>query len=174
MRGSQGVMAVDPDFATYAAARWASLVRSAVFLGCSREDAQDLAQLTLLRCYVSWAKVQRANDRDAYVYQVLLNCLRDSRRRRWWGERPTQRLPETVGADITSEVDVVDAVHRALAGLSKPHRDVVVLRFYANLSEQQTAHALGVGVGTVKSRLSRALANLSADSHLLDLTEENT
>ena len=88
MREGQGVVGVDPDFATYAAARWASLVRSAVFLGCSREDAQDLAQVTLLRCYVSWAKVQRADDRDAYVYRVLLNCLRDSRRRRWWGERP--------------------------------------------------------------------------------------
>jgi RNA polymerase sigma-70 factor (sigma-E family) len=173
MRATQGVMAVEPDFATYAAARWASLVRSAVFLGCSKEEAQDIAQVTLLRCYVSWAKVKRADDRDAYVYRVLLNCLRDSRRRRWWGERPTERLPETEAPDITSDVDVADAVHRALAGLSKPHRDVVVLRFFANLSEQQTAHALGVGPGTVKSRLSRALAKLSADSHLLDLTEGN-
>ena len=64
-------------------------------------------------------------------------------------------------------------MHRALGGLSKPHRDVVVLRYFANLSEQQTAHALGVGAGTVKSRLSRAMAKLSADSHLLDLTEGN-
>ena len=167
------MVAVDPDFATYAAARWASLVRSAVFLGCSREDAQDLAQVTLLRCYVSWARVQRADDRDAYVYRVLLNCLRDSRRRRWWGERPTERLPEKVESDITSDVDVSDAVDRALGGLSKPHRDVVVLRYFANLSEQQTAQALGVGAGTVKSRLSRAMAKLSADSHLLDLTEGN-
>jgi RNA polymerase sigma-70 factor (sigma-E family) len=164
-------MAGDDDYATYAGARWPSLVRSAVFLGCSVEEAQDVAQTTLLRCYVAWAKVNRADDRDAYVFRVLLNCLRDSRRRRWWGERPTERLPDSASRDITAEVDVADAVHRALAGLSQVNRDVVVLRFFANLSEQQTAEALGIAVGTVKSRLSRALAQLADDSHLFDLTE---
>lgn len=165
---------VEQDFSAYAAARWSSLVRSAVFLGCSLEEAQDVAQVTLLRCYVAWTRIQRADDRDAYVYRVLLNCLRDSRRRLWWGERPTERLPESSAPDKTGDVDVADAVHRALAGLSKQHRDVVVLRFFANLSEHQTAHALGVEVGTVKSRLSRALARLGSDTHLLDLTEGPT
>jgi len=162
------------DFESYAAARWPSLVRSGVFLGCSVEDAQDLAQSTLLRCHVAWSKVQRADDRDAYVYQVLLNCLRDSRRRRWWGERPTERLPEEPVSDRSAEVDVADAVHRAMAGLSNAHREVVVLRYLADLSAQQTAGVLGVEVGTVKSRLSRALSRLSADVHLLDLTEGPT
>lgn len=161
----------ESDFEAYAAARWSSLVRSGVFLGCSLEDAQDLAQTTLLRCHVAWSKVQRADDRDAYVYRVLLNCLRDSRRRRWWGERPTSRLPEGHVADGSMAVAVADAVHRAMAGLSPAHRDVVVLRYLADLSEQQTARILGIEVGTVKSRLSRALARLSSDSHLLDLTE---
>ncbi|MDQ3273843.1 MAG: SigE family RNA polymerase sigma factor [Actinomycetota bacterium] len=162
---------VEQDFGAYAAARWSSLVRSAVFLGCSVEEAQDLAQVTLLRCYVAWARVQRADDRDAYVYRVLLNCLRDSRRRRWWGERPTERLPEAPSRDGANDVDVADAVHRAMGGLSKAHREVVVLRIFADLSEQQTASALGVEIGTVKSRLARALARLAADTHLLDLTE---
>ena len=162
---------VEQDFEAYAAARWPSLVRSAVFLGCSVEEAQDLAQATLLRCHLAWARVQRADDSDAYVYRMLLNCLRDSRRRRWWGERATGDLPEAVAADRSGDVDVADAVHRAMAGLSAAHRQVVVLRIFADLSERQTALALGVEPGTVKSRLSRALARLAADDHVLDLTE---
>ena len=115
--------------------------------------------------------MQRADDSDAYVYRMLLNCLRDSRRRRWWGERATEDLPEAVAADRSGDIDVADAVHRAMAGLSDAHRQVVVLRIFADLSERQTALALGVEPGTVKSRLSRALARLAADDHVLDLTE---
>lgn len=159
------------DFDEYAAARWPSLVRSGVFLGCSVEEAQDLAQTTLLRCHLAWAKVQRADDRDAYVYRVLLNCLRDSRRRHWRGERPTERLPEETARD---RVEDVDAVHRALTRVTAEQRQVVVLRIFVDLSEQQTAHVLGVAVGTVKSRLSRALARLAEDRHLIDLTEGPT
>ena len=165
----------DGDFSAYATARWGTLVRSAVFLGCTLDEAHDLVQTTLLRCYTGWRKVQRANDRDAYVYRILLNCHRDSRRRRWWGERPTDTLPERpTSVDATASVDTADAIHRALSDLSKVNREVVVLRYYAHLSEQQTAHALGIAPGTVKSRLSRALAQLATNSHLADLTEGPT
>ena len=161
----------DDEFSAYAAARWATLVRAAVFLGCTLDEAQDLAQTTLLRCYTAWPKVARADDRDGYVYRVLVNCHRDSRRRRWWGERPTERLPEQSTPDGTEAVHLTDAVHRALEGLSRPNREVVVLRYFAHLSERQTADALGIAPGTVKSRLSRALAQLAADDHLVDLRE---
>jgi RNA polymerase sigma-70 factor (sigma-E family) len=164
-------MGDDEDFSAYAAARWGSLVRSAVFLGCSVDEAEDLAQTTLLRCYTSWRRVTRAADQDAYVYRVLLNCLRDSRRRRWWGERPTGAPPDSGGGDPTGAVDIADAVHRALRSLSQVNRAVVVLRYYANLSEQQTAEVLGIPPGTVKSRLSRALGQLANDTHLADLAE---
>jgi RNA polymerase sigma-70 factor (sigma-E family) len=167
-------MEANAEFSAYAVARWSSLVRSAVFLGCSVQEGQDLAQTTLMRCFVAWSKVQRAADRDAYVYRVLLNCLRDSRRRRWWGEFPTEALPEVATDDRTDDVDVADAVHRALAGLSQPHREVVVLRYLVNLSEHQTAQVLGVQPGTVKSRLSRALAQLDGNPHLLNLKEGPT
>lgn len=167
----------DADFADYARDAWGSLVRSAVFLGCSPHEAEDLAQTTLVRCYTAWPKVTRADNREAYVYRMLLNCLRDSKRRRWWGERATERLPEPPearGRDETAAVDTADAVHRALAGLTKPNRDVVVLRYFAGLTERQTAEALGVPPGTVKSRLSRSLAALSADAHLTDLRPDFT
>ena len=159
------------DFSAYVTARWTTLVRSAVFLGCSLEEAQDLVQTTLMKSYVAWAKVSRADDRDGYVYRVLLNALRDSRRRRWWGERPTEVLPESHTQDATTDVDVADAVHRALDSLDPAFRDVVVLRYFANLGEQQTATALRIPVGTVKSRLSRALRQLADDDQLADLRE---
>ncbi len=162
----------DTDFAGYARDAWPTLVRSAVFLGCTPHEAEDLAQTTLVRCYTAWPTVARADDRTAYVFRMLVNCLRDSKRRRWWGERPSERLPERAAPDETARVDTADAVHRALAGLSKPNRDVVVLRYFAGLTERQTAAALGVPSGTVKSRLSRSLAHLAADRHLAELRPE--
>ena len=161
-------MEAEEDFAAYVAARWDALVRSAIVLGCSLHEAHDLAQTTLVRCFTAWSKVQRADDRDAYVYRMLLNCHRDSRRRRWWGEHATEVLPDRLQRDATVDVDVTDAVHRALMDLSKGQRDVIVLRYYANLSEQQAASILGIAPGTVKSRLFRALAHLSSNSHLSD------
>jgi len=159
------------DFSAYVAARWTTLVRSAVFLGCGVEEAQDVVQTTLMKSYVAWGRVSRAEDRDGYVYRVLLNAFRDSRRRRWWGERPTADLPDSQSPDAIAEVDVADAVHRALAGLDHQFREVVVLRYFANLGEQQTAAALRIPVGTVKSRLSRALKQLAVDDQLTDLRE---
>lgn len=160
------------DFTAFASARWPALVRSGVVLGCNLEEAHDLAQTTLLRCYTGWRRVRAADDRDAYVYRILLNCHRDSRRRRWWGERPMDSPPEPEpGADGTERIARVDAVRRALADLSLDHRQVVVLRHLAQLSEQRTADLLGIAPGTVKSRLSRALAQLATNDHLQDLRE---
>ena len=162
----------DGDFSDYASARWGTLVRSAVFLGCNLEEAHDLVQTTLLRCYIAWRKVEKAHDRDAYVYRILLNCHRDSRRRRWWGEQPTGTLPErSSDSSATDQAHVADAVDRALADLSQVNREVVVLRYFADLSEQQTAVALGIATGTVKSRLSRAMAQLATNPHLSDHAE---
>jgi RNA polymerase sigma-70 factor (sigma-E family) len=156
----------DEEFAQYASARWMGLVRAAVLLGCAPPEAEDLAQTTLLRCYQSWDKVARARERDAYVYRVLVNCLRDSRRRRSSRETPTAALPESAAPDSTHEVDLVDAVDRALASLGDDARTALILRYYAHLTDQQVAEALGVPLGTAKSRLARALERLSADPAL--------
>lgn len=161
----------DGDFSAYATARWGSLVRSGIVLGCTYDEAQDLAQTTLLRCYTAWHKVRRADNSDAYVYRILLNCHRDSRRRRWWGERPTRVLPDHSTPDGMSGVETADAIRRALGDLSPVQREVVVLRYYAHLTERQTADLLGIAPGTVKSRHSRALAQLAGNPHLADMTE---
>ena len=164
------MVAKDDDFAEFATSRWADLVRSAVFLGCSVTEAQDVAQTTLLRCYVAWRRVESATDRNGYVYRILVNCLRDWHRRAWARERATDVLPESSAEDPYATVDVSDAIHRALAGLSKPNRDVVVLRHLTGLSEEQVARALGIAVGTVKSRSSRGLAQLATNRHLSELS----
>lgn len=146
------------DFTTYVAERRTRLVRTAVLLGCPRGDAEDIVQAALLKCYRSWRRVARADHPDAYVHRVLVTTLADARARRWNGELPTDTLPDTV--DDTDPTGGI-AVRRALAALSPEHREVLVLRFYADLTERDAAAALGVAAGTVKSRTSRALAALA-------------
>lgn len=161
---------MEEQFSEFASARWRALVRSGVVLGCDLHEAEDLAQATLLRCYVKWSQVERAGDRDAYVARVLVNLHRQSRRRRWWRERPTGVLPETVGLEpAIDELDGTETVRGALAHLSAEHREVVLLRIHLQLSERETAGVLGVPEGTVKSRLSRALKRLATDPTLIDL-----
>lgn len=147
---------MDPDneaaYADYVEQSWPTLVRAAVFLGARPHEAEDLAQTTLVRCYTGWDRVSSADNRDAYVYRMLLNCLRDIRRTRWWKDRQYD-VPESVphrghdGPDAAERIAVADAVHRALAALSKPNRDVVVLRYFVQLTEKQTAEALGIPPG---------------------------
>lgn len=158
----------DEEFASFVAARWASLVRVGVYLGCSTAEAEDLVQTTLLRCYRAWPRVRRADRIDAYVHRALVNALTTSRRRMWHGEIPTSELPEGTVRDATAPSDARADLTRALHRLSPDHRTVLVLRFIGDLTEQQTAAALDLPVGTVKSRVARALA---AIDHR-DLTEE--
>lgn len=164
----------EDEFTEFVAARWPRLVRSAILLGCSPSEAEDLVQTALTKCLVHWSRVRVADDRDAYVHRVLVNAFTSSRRRRWWGEKPHGDLPEradlgATGAGAAARVDAADALDRALARLTAGQRAVVVLRYYAHLSEAQTAAALQVAPGTVKSRLSRALTVLAADETLHEL-----
>ncbi|MDT0200957.1 SigE family RNA polymerase sigma factor [Nocardioides sp. AE5] len=162
-------MDAEDEFSEYVAARWARLVRAAVLLGASPAEAEDITQTALTRCLVRWSKVRRAADRDAYVHRVLVNTFISARRRRWTGERPTSEVPEQASGDHAEQVETADLVSRSLARLSDEQRAVVVLRYYAHLGEAQTAAALGIPAGTVKSRLARALKVLSNDPDLSEL-----
>jgi RNA polymerase sigma-70 factor (sigma-E family) len=158
----------DEDFSAYVAARWAALTRVAVYLGCSTAEAEDLVQTTLLGCYRSWSRIRRADRIDAYVHRALLNAFTKSRRRRWRGEVPTADLPHRQEDDHTAHADARADLLRALQRLSSEQRAVLVLRFIGDLSEVQTAAALQIPVGTVKSRVARALGTLDHR----DLAEE--
>ena len=162
-------MGTDEEFTEYVAARWPRLVRSAVLLGCAPAEAEDVVQTALTRCLTNWARVRRADDRDAYVHRVLINAFTSSRRRRWTGERPVASVPDLPGDDATAAYDSADALQRSLERLTPDQRACVVLRYYTHLTEAQMADVLGVAPGTVKSRLSRALKVLAEDPDLADL-----
>lgn len=165
-------MTRDEEFTEWAAGQWQRLLRSAVLLGCSLPEAEDVAQATLVRCYVKWAQVRRAEHCTAYVARVLLNVHRENRRRSSAGERPVAEVPDVgTSVDDADRVASTDAVRRALGALSAGHREVVLLRFYLQLSERETAEVCGVPLGTVKSRLSRAIAQLGDSVELATFRE---
>jgi RNA polymerase sigma-70 factor (sigma-E family) len=146
------------DFTEFARAQWRPLVRTAVFLGCPLGDAEDLAQTTLMKAYRSWRRVSAAADPTAYTFRIMLNTLTRSRERRWRAEHPTSSVPETATEVPIDVVDRRDELLRLLRALPVEQREVLVLRYVADLTEAQTARALGIAVGTAKSRASRGLA----------------
>jgi RNA polymerase sigma-70 factor (sigma-E family) len=145
-------------FEEYAAARWPVLFRTALLLTGDRAAAEDLAQATLVKVFASWAKVRRADSPDAYVRRMLVNEFVSDRR------RTARRIalapeppPDLVPADDPSQR--LDLWRHVLA-LPPRQRAVLVLRFYEDLTEVETAHVLGVSVGTVKSQAHDALRTL--------------
>ncbi|WP_051552212.1 SigE family RNA polymerase sigma factor [Nocardioides sp. URHA0020] len=160
----------EDDYRAFVDARYARLVRAAVLFGCGEHDAEDAVQEALVRCYGAWGRVSAADDRDAYVYRVLVNGISRSRRRRWRGEIPYQDLPEPPPTDDpATEVSLSQSIRASLGRLGHDQRQVLVLRYFADLTETQIASVLGIAPGTVKSRAARAIAALSEDTSLSDL-----
>jgi RNA polymerase sigma-70 factor (sigma-E family) len=147
------------EFDAYVRAHWQRLVRTAVFLGCQPTEAEDVVQSALLRCLRAWDRVEAARDRDAYVYRVLVNTFRKSRARFWVREMPHGLAVDEAARDVdaTDGLAERDALRAALLRLPEDQRRVLVLRFYADLSERQVAAALNIPAGTVKSRASRGV-----------------
>lgn len=158
-----------PSFEEYVAARGRALWRSAWLLTGDRHRAEDLVQTALMKCWRRWDRIADAQAVDAYVRRTMATTYTDWWRRRWTGEVPTGELPEqTAGTpDPGLRQDVVDA----LARLPRGQRVVVVLRYFDDLTEAQTAEALGISVGTVKSQASRALRTLR-ESGLLEESDD--
>jgi RNA polymerase sigma-70 factor (sigma-E family) len=161
----------DEEYKRYVVARYRTLVRAAVLFGCRRQDAEDAVQDALVSCYRAWPRVQAAGDMDAYVYRILVNGIARGWRRRWHGEQPYDEVPEPDPLDDpASGISVSQAVRASLRRLGQEQRQVLVLRYFADLTEAQIADVLGVAPGTVKSRSSRAIAALSRDASLGELS----
>lgn len=122
-----------------------------------RAEAEDVAQETVARAYLRWARV--APYADAWTARSASNLALDHLRRRS-RPGPPAALPGPAGQ--AERVDVV----RALRQLPRRQRDVIVLRYIADLPEQIVADRLGCSVGTVKQHAHRALATLRTLSHL--------
>jgi RNA polymerase sigma factor (sigma-70 family) len=143
----------------YAEARTSVGRALAITLG-DRDLATDAVDEALVRAYQRWERVRTLDQPAGWVYRVGLNHAR-SRLRRLLRRPPATR-------DEHVEIHVSDpAIERALARLSVDQRAVVVCRHLLGWSEAQTAEALHVRPGTVKSRLSRALTRLEAELHHL-------
>ncbi|NHN55595.1 SigE family RNA polymerase sigma factor [Calidifontibacter sp. DB0510] len=135
-----------------------ALLRTAWFLTGDRHLAEELVQESYERAYVTWRRISTGSP-YGYVRRTLVNLHTDRWRRRH-GEVAMAALPERAAPSVQTASDDRDQIVRLLQTLPKREREVVVLRYYANLSEQETADTLGVSVGTVKSSASRGLAAL--------------
>jgi RNA polymerase sigma-70 factor (sigma-E family) len=161
----------DAEFAAYMAARQPSLLRTAYLLTGDRHAAEDLVQTALAKLYLSWDKVQRRELVDGYVRRILVNENNSLWRRAWKRrEVSTDELPERHDTHAPSAHDTADhgerqALWEFVQTLPRKQRAVIVLRFYEDLSEAETAQVLGVSVGTVKSQASRALASMRTRVH---------
>jgi RNA polymerase sigma-70 factor (sigma-E family) len=153
------------DFEEYVVAAWPRLLRSAWLLTGNWHSAEDLLQTVLAKVYGRWARL-RDGAPDAYIRAALANTYLTWRRRRWRGEVPVERMPDDITTDEPAEVALRHTVAAALARLPRRQRAVLVLRFHADLTETDTARALGLSVGTVKSYTARALTTLRADPAL--------
>jgi RNA polymerase sigma-70 factor (sigma-E family) len=155
------------SFLRFVAESGPQLYRVAYLLTGRVPLAEDLYQDALTRAFVSWRRVRR-DDAYRYVRRVLVNLHTDWwRSPRSWRERAWVAVPEVGGDDPASAVADRDQLVRALRGLTRRQRTVIVLRYFADLSERETAEELGVGVGTVKSTTAKALAALRLSPDLV-------
>ena len=153
----------DAEFSAYMEARQASLMRTAYLISGDRHTAEDLVQTALAKLYLAWDRVEDRGSLDGYVRRVIVNehnslWRRPFKRR----EHATDTLPEQA-APVT-ETGRNEDLWSFVQTLPRKQRAAVVLRYYEELSEAETAEILGVSVGTVKSQTSRALAALRSRS----------
>ena len=156
----------ETEFREFVVGRSPALLATAYLLTGERAAAEDLLQASLAKAWFAWSRVAAADSPEAYVRRVMANTYAGWWRRRWRGEQPTADLPEHSVTDGTQRVDDRDELWRALGTLPRRQRAVVVLRYFEDMTEADTAHALGISVGTVKSQCAKAFARLRQDPAL--------
>ncbi len=158
------------DFDAYVTARGLDLYRTAYLLTGDHHRAEDLVQTALAKVWPHWERIASRSDLSphAYVRRVMLTSYIAWWRRRWNGEEPSDRLPEPTTAPETDGAARRQDLARALSTLPRGQRAVIVLRYFEDLTEAQTAAVLGCSVGSVKSQTSRALARLRTSRHLTE------
>ncbi len=146
------------DFTEFVETRSQTLWRAAWLLTGDAALAEDLLQTALAKTWPHFAKVSSTGSYEAYVRRTIFTTYASWWHRKWRGEVPSERLPERAGRD--PDVDLSLDVRAALARLSPKQRAVVVLRYFEDLTEAETALELGCSVGSVKTHHSRAIARL--------------
>jgi len=155
-------------FDEFVAARSSALLRTAYLLTRDHALAEDLLQTALTKAWFAWGRV--SGHPEPYVRKILVNTYASWWRRRWNGEVATGELPEPVAGhradDTTAAADTGHDLWTAMGRLPRRQRAVVVLRYFEDLTEAETARLLGCSIGTVKSQASKALARLRIDPAL--------
>jgi RNA polymerase sigma-70 factor (sigma-E family) len=142
------------SFEEYVAARRAALVRTAYLLCGDAHLAEDLVQSALVKAVGHWRRI--ADNPEPWLRKVIVNDHISRWRKHRGREQLAEIVPDAPAADPGRDLDLASA----LARLAPRQRAVVVLRYYEDLTEQETARVLGVSVGTVKSQHRDALARL--------------
>lgn len=169
---SVGCSAAVTPFEDFVAASSGRLFSMAMLLtGRHRAEAEDLLQGVLERAYRRWHRICKCGDPEPYVRRMLVNASVDRWRR--LRRRSEEQLPTDLGqltgrnlgvgaasGDQAAEIVDRDLLLRALAELPPGQRAVLMLRYFADLSEAATARELGCSVGSVKSQAARGLARL--------------
>ncbi|MFF2362613.1 SigE family RNA polymerase sigma factor [Streptomyces sp. NPDC058122] len=155
----------DEEFQSFVVGRWPRLMRTAFLLTGEQHAAEDLVQTTLEQVYVAWRRVGSADEPDAYVRRVMINAHARRHRRKlkeFLAPKDDSGLVREVpdSDDPIARADDRGALLTALAGLPPRQREAVVLRYWEDLSESQTAEAMGCSVGAVKSNAAKGIAKL--------------
>lgn len=143
-------------FEEFVVARRSALLRAAYLLTGDRDDAEDLVQVALVKAVPHWRRI--ADHPEPYVRRILARESVDRWRRRRWREVSSAEPPDR--AVPATDADEAEVLRQALAALAPRQRAVIVLRYYEDLTERETADALGIAVGTVKSQARDALVRL--------------
>ena len=163
------------EFAEFVAARSAALHRAAYLMVGDVSLAQDLVQEALTKTYVAWPRLHDKGNAEAYTRKAITTtAISWFRRKGWSHERSTASPPELGTPGHAEGVTQSAWLWAALQDLPARQRAAIVLRFYEDLTEAQTAEAMGCAVGTVKSQVSAGIAKLrerfADDPDLLPLT----
>lgn len=149
------------DFSEFVAARREELRHLAFALCGDWHAADDIVQIALSKLYRAWPRVHAAAAEYAYARRVIVRTAIDESRRPWRRERSTDAVPDVTMTDKSYSAPGSDVdIHRALSKLPAQQHRVVVLRYWLGLSVAETAEAMGLSEGTVKSQSSRALTKL--------------
>ncbi len=142
-------------FDEFVAARSAALSRTAYLLTGDHHLAQDLVQSALIQAVKHWRRIHTSP--EAYVRRAMYH-----QNISWWRRRKITETPLLThdGAAVSSDTDLRLTLDQALARLTPKQRTVLVLRFYEDLTEVETARALGLSTSTVKSTTRQSLARL--------------
>lgn len=151
----------DADFSTFVAASSRRLLRGAYLITGDLGEAEDLLQTALERAYRRWPAIRQKDLPEAYVRKILVTTAIDAGRRRRMADAPLDEAqlpgqPDDAVEGLPARAALLACVRKLPIG----QRAVLVLRYFADLTEADTARTLGCSVGTVKSQHARAMARL--------------